>query len=135
MLENHCSASIKVIEGATRTVLDMVKAHEEKKQKMGIDHFKKMQCSVTLKRLMVHPNGWPFKKQASGKALEIYGYSDLESKPVMDLESVKWKLEKGLYMATDQFAADIRLVFSSAMLYYPPRHEVHRIAVKLSELF
>ncbi|MED6138234.1 hypothetical protein PIB30_072321 [Stylosanthes scabra] len=89
-----------------------------------MDRFKKMQCSVVLKRLLVHPDGVHFKKAKA-----------LASKPSMDLESVQLKLWKDLYTRTDQISADIRTVFHNAMLCYPFRHEIHRAAATLSEVF
>ncbi|RYR58920.1 hypothetical protein Ahy_A05g024781 [Arachis hypogaea] len=76
-------------------------------------------CSVTLRRLLVHPDGVYFKK---GKAL-------------MDLERVQRKLRNNLYNKTDQFAADIRAVFRNVMSQYPSGHEVHGTAAKLSDFF
>ncbi|XLS77170.1 hypothetical protein HN51_061395 [Arachis hypogaea] len=101
---------------------------KKKRSSSGMDRFKKMQCSVTLRRLLVHPDGVYFKK---GKASRIHD----DSKPSMDLESVQSKLRNDLYKKTDQFASDIRTVFRNAMSWYPSRHEVHRIAAKLSDLF
>ena len=139
--ETHYSPCERVLEGATwwcpRIASGTVEAQEEKNPKMELDHLKKIQCSVTLKRLMVHPDGWPFKKPANGrKALdEVQDYSDVVSKPLLYLETIKWKLEKGLYKKTDEFAGDIRILFCNAMLHYPKKHQVHKIAAKLSELF
>ncbi|XLR06512.1 hypothetical protein HN51_061397 [Arachis hypogaea] len=101
---------------------------EKKRSSSGMDRFKKMQCSVTLRRLLVHPDGVYFKK---GKASRICD----DSKPSMDLESIQSKLRNDLYKKTDQFASDIRTVFRNAMSWYPSRHEVHRTAAKLSDLF
>nr|XP_025636424.1 transcription factor GTE12-like [Arachis hypogaea] len=103
------------------TATDAVKEREEKKKpsSSGMDGFKNMQCSVMLKRLLVHPDGVYFKK---GKAL-------------MDLERVQRKLWNNLYNKTDQFATDIRMVFRNVMSQYPSGHEVHLTAAKLSDLF
>ncbi|QHO54537.1 hypothetical protein HN51_023136 [Arachis hypogaea] len=103
------------------TTTDAVKEREEKKKpsSSGMDGFKNMQCSVMLKRLLVHPDGVYFKK---GKAL-------------MDLERVQRKLWNNLYNKTNQFAADIRTVFRNVMSQYPSGHEVHLTAAKLSDLF
>ncbi|QHN87722.1 Transcription factor [Arachis hypogaea] len=103
------------------TTTDAIKKREEKKKQSssGMDGFKNTQCSVTLRRLLVHPDGVYFKK---GKAL-------------MDLERVQRKLRNNLYNKTDQFAADIRTVFRNVMSQYPSGHEVHRAAAKLSDLF
>ncbi|MED6219543.1 hypothetical protein PIB30_036703 [Stylosanthes scabra] len=113
-------------EAAKITYFDAVKEHDEEKKKRsssGMDRCKKMQCSVTLRRLLVHPDGVHFKKA---------NYSN----PLMDLENIQLKLGKDLYKKTDQFAADIRLVFRNAMFRYPSRHnEIHQAAAMLSELF
>ncbi|XP_057760176.1 uncharacterized protein LOC130980524 [Arachis stenosperma] len=103
------------------TTTDAIKEREEEKKRSysGMDEFKNMQCSVTLRRLLVHPDGVYFKK---GKAL-------------MDLERVQRKLRNNLYNKTDQFAADIRAVFRNVMSQYPSGHEVHGTAAKLSDLF
>ncbi|KAL4314737.1 transcription factor GTE12-like [Arachis ipaensis] len=103
------------------TDADAVKEREEKNKlsSSGMDGFKNMQCSVTLRGLLVHPDGVYFKK---GKAL-------------MDLERVQRKLWNNLYNKTDQFAADIRTVFRNVMSQYPSGHEVHQTAAKLSDLF
>ncbi|MED6224073.1 hypothetical protein PIB30_080242, partial [Stylosanthes scabra] len=113
-------------DAAKITYFDAVKEHDEEKKKRsssGMDRCKKMQCSVTLRRLLVHPDGVHFKKG---------NYSN----PLMDLERIQLKLGKDLYKKTDQFAADIRLVFRNAMFRYPSRHnETHQAAAMLSELF
>ncbi|KAL4395875.1 hypothetical protein AHAS_Ahas01G0035600 [Arachis hypogaea] len=114
--------------GTTTEAAKIIDFEEKKRSFSGMDRFKKMQCSVTLRRLLVHPDGVYFKK---GKASRIRD----DSKPLMDLESVQSKLRKDLYKKTDQFAADIRMVFCNAMSWYPSRHEVHRTAAKFSDLF
>ncbi|XP_057754949.1 transcription factor GTE11-like [Arachis stenosperma] len=114
--------------GTTTEAAKIIDFEEKKRSSSGMDRFKKMQCSVTLRRLLVHPDGVYFKK---GKALRIHD----DSKPLMDLESVQSKLRNDLYKKTDQFASDIRTVFRNAMSWYPSRHEVHRTAAKLSDLF
>jgi hypothetical protein len=53
----------------------------------------------------------------------------------MDFESIKLKLEKGLYLTTDQFASDVRSVFYNAIVLHRVSRDIQRIAMKLSELF
>jgi hypothetical protein len=53
----------------------------------------------------------------------------------MDFESIKLKLEKGLYLTTDQFASDVRSVFYNAIVLHRVSRNIQRIAMKLSELF
>ncbi|PNX84932.1 global transcription factor group, partial [Trifolium pratense] len=56
-------------------------------------------------------------------------------KPLMDFESIKLKLEKGLYLTTDEFASDVRIVFYNATVLHRVSRSIQRIAMKLSELF
>ncbi|XP_057450774.1 transcription factor GTE9-like [Lotus japonicus] len=95
-----------------------------------IDPLKKKQCFVALQRLMEHRGGRAFRN-GKGFAADCH----LSSKPLMDFETVKHKLDKGLYASPDQFAGDLRILFCNAMVYYPPNHEIHRIADKLSDFF
>jgi len=53
----------------------------------------------------------------------------------MEFETVKLKLEKGLYLTTDQFASDVRIIFCNANKLHHMSHTIQRIAKKLSELF
>jgi len=53
----------------------------------------------------------------------------------MEFDTVKLKLEKGLYITTDQFASDVRIIFCNAKKLHPISHKIQRIAMKLSELF
>ncbi|XP_050232751.1 transcription factor GTE12 [Mercurialis annua] len=104
----------------------------QKKQKMdpGVMH----RCSSLLRSLINHPSGWVFKTPVDPVKLEIPDYFDIITNP-MDLGTIKFKLDHNQYFATDEFAADVRLTFSNAMLYNPPSNKVHTVAVKLKEVF
>ena len=75
---------------------------------------------------MEHPKGKEFNK---GFGL-VAGVLELNP-----MDSIKSKLEKDMYLETDEFAADIRLMFSESILNYPPNHKRHQIATQLLELF
>ncbi|KAK7243467.1 hypothetical protein RIF29_38264 [Crotalaria pallida] len=132
---------------------------KEKKQRvtvMQMDHYKKMKCWVMLKRLMTGRDSWAFKQKYYLKGLDILdnnidnsvSYYKNSSKPKIKselgstqtimkpigLEDIESKLNKLLYTGIDEFADDIRLVFSYALLY-PPRHEIYKIARRLSDNF
>ncbi|XP_027351278.1 transcription factor GTE12-like [Abrus precatorius] len=131
---------------------------------MMMDRCKKMQCWVMLKRLMVGRDGWAFKQLLlDHKVLNILNHNreamrkpksyvdkcklmkkpkglegdvdkcELKKKPI-GLEDIESKLKKWVYLEPDEFANDIRLVFSYA-LQYPPRSEVHKVARRLSDDF
>ncbi|PQQ01610.1 transcription factor GTE12 isoform X1 [Prunus yedoensis var. nudiflora] len=53
----------------------------------------------------------------------------------MDLGTIKSKLEKNMYHNTEEFAADVRLTFSNAMVYNPPANIFHQMAKNLNKIF
>lgn len=110
-------------------ITDVPKA---KRQKM--DRSTTLQCTSILKKLMTHPAGWVFNQPVDPVALNIPDYLSIISKP-MDLGTIKSKLEKNIYLATEEFAADVRLTFANAMLYNPPSNNVHQMAKKLNDFF
>ncbi|KAJ4970925.1 hypothetical protein NE237_004024 [Protea cynaroides] len=92
------------------------------------------QCSTLLKNLMNHPAGWVFSHPIDPVALNIPDYFSILSKS-MDLGTIKSKLQKKLYLSTQEFAADVRLTFSNAILYIPPSNNVHVMAKQLYSAF
>ncbi|XP_041026494.1 transcription factor GTE12-like isoform X1 [Juglans microcarpa x Juglans regia] len=104
----------------------------EKRQRM--DPSVTSRCSMILKTLMTHPVGWVFNQPVDPVALNIPDYLSIISNP-MDLGTVKSKLEHNMYFSTEEFAADIRLTFSNAMLYNPADNSVYKMAVKLNKIF
>ncbi|XP_057426225.1 transcription factor GTE12-like [Lotus japonicus] len=113
------------------------KENTNNKKKKMMDRYRKMQCWVILKRFIIGRDGWAFKHP-----LLVDDNSDSDvlnnnnNKKQIGLVDIETRLSKGFYSEPEQFADDIRLVFSHAMLYYPhPRNEIHRIARRLSENF
>ncbi|KDP21177.1 hypothetical protein JCGZ_21648 [Jatropha curcas] len=110
----------------------IMEAEPQKRQKM--DRSVTQQCSSLVKSLINNPCGWVFKDPVDPVALNIPDYFSIISKP-MDLGTVKSKLEKTMYSGTNEFAADVRLTFSNAILYNPPSNYVHKMAQKLNKIF
>ncbi|XAR66637.1 hypothetical protein NMG60_11012929 [Bertholletia excelsa] len=104
----------------------------EKRQKM--DRRVTQQCSSILKQLMTHPAGWVFKEPVDPVKLNIPDYFSIISEP-MDLGTINVKLADNKYSNVEEFAADVRLTFSNAMLYNPPDNNVHHMAKKLNGIF
>ncbi|XP_007229120.3 bromodomain-containing protein 4 isoform X1 [Astyanax mexicanus] len=77
---------------------------------------------------------WPFYKPVDVDALGLHDYHDIIKHP-MDLTSIKEKLENRQYRDAQEFAADVRLMFSNCYKYNPPDHEVVAMARKLQDVF
>ncbi|XP_029015734.1 bromodomain-containing protein 4 isoform X2 [Betta splendens] len=77
---------------------------------------------------------WPFYKPVDVDALGLHDYHDIIKHP-MDLSTIKAKLENKQYRDPQEFAADVRLMFSNCYKYNPPDHEVVAMARKLQDVF
>ncbi|XP_049601347.1 bromodomain-containing protein 4 isoform X2 [Syngnathus scovelli] len=77
---------------------------------------------------------WPFYKPVDVAALGLHDYHDIIKHP-MDLSTIKAKLENRQYREPQEFAADVRLMFSNCYKYNPPDHEVVAMARKLQDVF
>ncbi|KAK8527469.1 hypothetical protein V6N12_054681 [Hibiscus sabdariffa] len=91
-------------------------------------------CSNLLGKLMKHKFGWVFDKPVDVKALGLHDYYTIVKHP-MDLGTVKTRLNKNLYKSPREFAEDVRLTFSNAMLYNPKGQDVHIMAETLLGIF
>ncbi|OIW07580.1 hypothetical protein TanjilG_08467 [Lupinus angustifolius] len=133
------------------------KKKEEKKERV-MDHCKKMQCWVILKRLMTGRDSWVFKQPMMGlkildnnnnnSIVDHYHESKSVSKPSIksevvcnktsmkpnSLKDIESKLRKLVYTDADEFAEDIRVIFSYGFLH-PPRNDIYKITSRLSEAF
>lgn len=58
----------------------------------------------------------PFREPVDWRGLELYDYPQIITK-MMDLGSIKRRLERGNYSTTHQVAVDVRLVWSNCMTY------------------
>jgi hypothetical protein len=58
----------------------------------------------------------PFLEPVDWRGLELYDYPKIISK-MMDLGTIKRRLERGQYSTTHQIAEDIRLVWKNCMAY------------------
>ncbi|GFU61516.1 bromodomain-containing protein 2 [Nephila pilipes] len=94
-------------------------------------------CHAVLKDLFAKKHGgyaWPFYKPVDVKLLNLHDYFDIIKTP-MDLGTVKTKLEESVYKTPEEFAADVRLIFTNCYKYNPPNHEVVAMARKLQDVF
>ncbi|XP_028310679.1 bromodomain-containing protein 4 isoform X2 [Gouania willdenowi] len=77
---------------------------------------------------------WPFYKPVDVDTLGLHDYHEIIKHP-MDLSTIKAKLDNRQYREPQEFAADVRLMFSNCYKYNPPDHEVVAMARKLQDVF
>jgi len=108
-----------------------------KKSKMSVQL---KYCHNFLKELFTKKHesyAWPFYKPVDADELGLYDYYDIIKQP-MDLTTVKTKLEAkdgSEYATPQEFATDIRLIFTNCYKYNPPDHDVVKMARKLQDVF
>ncbi|CAL8236655.1 unnamed protein product [Boreogadus saida] len=90
-------------------------------------------CAGLVRDMLSKKHGeyaWPFYKPLDAQALSLHDYHDIIKHP-MDLCTVKNKLEARQYRDAQEFAADVRMMFSNCYKYNPPDHDVVAMARKL----
>ncbi|KAH9616509.1 hypothetical protein KSS87_007551 [Heliosperma pusillum] len=92
------------------------------------------QCSDLLNQMYNHKLGWVFKEPVDVVKLNIPDYFNVIKHP-MDFSTIKAKLSGSEYASPIGFAADVRLTFSNAMTYNPPKNDVHIMAQAMSKYF
>ena len=94
-------------------------------------------CSKIVNELLAKKHegyAWPFYKPVDANALGLLDYHDIIKTP-MDLGTVKAKMDERRYRRPEDFAADVRLVFTNCYKYNPPEHDVVGMARKLQDVF
>ncbi|CAM9233657.1 unnamed protein product [Lampetra planeri] len=94
-------------------------------------------CSSILKEMFAKKHAayaWPFYKPVDADALGLHDYHDIIKHP-MDLSTIKHKMDGREYQDAQEFASDVRLMFSNCYKYNPPDHEVVAMARKLQDMF
>ncbi|KAM6903053.1 LOW QUALITY PROTEIN: bromodomain-containing protein 3-like [Xenentodon cancila] len=94
-------------------------------------------CNDILKEMLSKKHSayaWPFYQPVDAAALGLHDYHDIIKFP-MDLSTVRNKLDGEEYQDAQQFAADVRLIFSNCYKYNPSHHSVVGMARKLQGVF
>ncbi|KYO27110.1 bromodomain-containing protein 2 isoform X2 [Alligator mississippiensis] len=94
-------------------------------------------CNGILKELLSKKHAayaWPFYKPVDASALGLHDYHEIIKHP-MDLSTIKRKMENRDYHDAQEFACDVRLMFSNCYKYNPPDHDVVAMARKLQDVF
>ena len=77
---------------------------------------------------------WPFYLPVDPVALSLPDYFQVIKRP-MDMGTIKAKIDAKAYKNSQEFAGDVRLMFSNCYRYNPPDHEVTKMGRKLQEEF
>lgn len=117
----------------------MLDLNDPKRQRVEAARAKRMgdilrQCQTVLKKVMTQKHSWIFNVPVDVKGLGLHDYLTIIKKP-MDLGTIKQRLSASLYQHPDEFQADVHLVWSNAMTYNPPGHDVYVMAMGLKKLF
>ncbi|XP_049270057.1 bromodomain-containing protein 3 isoform X8 [Rhipicephalus sanguineus] len=94
-------------------------------------------CNSILKELFAKKHAgyaWPFYKPVDAELLGLHDYHEIIKHP-MDLGTVKQKMDNREYKSPEEFAGDVRLIFTNCYKYNPPDHEVVAMARKLQDVF
>ncbi|XP_035228460.1 bromodomain-containing protein 3-like, partial [Stegodyphus dumicola] len=94
-------------------------------------------CNTVLKELFAKKHAgyaWPFYKPVDAQLLDLPDYHEVIKHP-MDLGTVKRKMDNHEYKVPEEFAGDVRLIFTNCYKYNPPDHEVVAMARKLQDVF
>lgn len=91
-------------------------------------------CQKVLQLVQKHEFAQPFLKPVDYLSLNIPDYPIIVKEP-MDLSKVDKKLRGGSYSNPMQFAADMRKIWSNAILYNPSDTPIHEMTLKISDYF
>ncbi|XP_053318931.1 bromodomain-containing protein 4 isoform X2 [Spea bombifrons] len=94
-------------------------------------------CAAIVREMFAKKHSayaWPFYKPVDVEALGLHDYCEIIKHP-MDLGTIKVKLDGFQYRDAQDFASDVRLMFSNCYKYNPPDHEVVAMARKLQDVF
>ncbi|XP_067894142.1 bromodomain-containing protein 3-like [Heterodontus francisci] len=109
--------------------------HPARKKEKLMEHLQ--YCNNILKEMFSRKHAayaWPFYKPVDAEALGLHDYHDIIKHP-MDLSAVKKKMNNQEYRDSQEFAADMRLMFLNCYKYNPPDHEVVAMGRKLQDVF
>jgi hypothetical protein len=93
---------------------------------------KKMSKIVTA--LMARPDAAPFLEPVDWRGLELWDYPSVV-KRLMDLGTIRRKLERGQYESAAQCAQDVRQVWKNCLLYNAERSDFWLLAKSLGKRF
>jgi hypothetical protein len=87
-----------------------------------------------INNLLARNDSIPFREPVDWKGLELYDYPKVIKK-MMDLGTIKKKLDKGKYADASECADDIRLVWKNCMTYNADGSDFYLLAESFSKRF
>jgi len=90
------------------------------------------ECLALLNFLKKHQYAYVFNKPVDTKT--VVDYLTIIKTP-MDLGTITNHIESGRYRTPEEFAGDVRLTFSNALVYNPPQSDIAIMAQSLSNTF
>jgi len=91
-------------------------------------------CKNIIQQLTEHEDSWPFTAPVDPVQLGIPDYFEVIKTP-MDFRTILDHLNKSKYLYIKEFEEDVRIVFSNAILYNGPQHQISLMAQTLAEVF
>lgn len=91
-------------------------------------------CLKLLIQLRNDKVSWPFNQPVDPVALNIPDYFEIIKQP-MDFGTIMTQLKAGEYNTSEEFAEDVRLVFTNAFTYNPPGSDIVLMAQALKSKF
>uniref|UniRef100_UPI00358FD8F1 bromodomain-containing protein 3-like n=1 Tax=Myxine glutinosa TaxID=7769 RepID=UPI00358FD8F1 len=94
-------------------------------------------CNGILKEMFAKKHAgyaWPFYNPVDASTLGLHDYHEIVKQP-MDLSTIKRKMDGREYRAAQEFAGDMRIMFSNCYKYNPPDHDVVSMARELQDVF
>jgi hypothetical protein len=93
-----------------------------------------LRMTKLVNHLMSRPDASPFCEPVAWRELELWDYPKIVSK-MMDLGTIKRKLERSVYSTAHECAQDIRLVWSNCQLYNSDGSDFWLLAKSFSRRF
>eukprot|EP01090_Pellita_catalonica_P015238 TRINITY_DN407_c0_g1_i1.p1 TRINITY_DN407_c0_g1~~TRINITY_DN407_c0_g1_i1.p1 ORF type:complete len:757 (-),score=185.82 TRINITY_DN407_c0_g1_i1:34-2304(-) len=81
------------------------------------------QCYLLLKKIQEQKFSWPFNSPVDAEALGLPDYHKVIKHP-MDLGTISNQLRQQYYANEEEFAEDVQLVWSNALLYNQPGSDI-----------
>ncbi|OMH79903.1 Bromodomain-containing protein, partial [Zancudomyces culisetae] len=123
--KSHKKGSVSSVTGANGVTTASLEAHRLKFCGTVIrEMFKKTYTDI----------GYLFYEPVDWKELNIPQYPKVIKNP-MDLGTIRKKYDAGLYNSSDEFEADVRLMFNNCYKFNPPNHPVHLAGKRFEEIF